>query len=122
AGRPFLVLNPATKSTAPEREAQVLRSIQAAQAEIGVPPLAEVSQLWSGVENFACTFPEIDPYRSTRPEPAPGPTETLPQPQPIPAEPFLFGYLFGHDPRVPPLLQSLARAQLPGGIYVRNLT
>jgi rhamnosyltransferase subunit B len=120
SGRPFMVLTASASDGAKERAEQVLRSIQQVQSGLGAPSPKAVCELLGLAENYACCLPELDPYRSIRPEPALGPVEILPQPHPRPEGAFLFGYLAGDFAPVRRVLESLAKAKTPCGIYVRK--
>lgn len=122
-GLPFRVLHAPTAPGIREREAQVLETIRGTQAALGGTGLESVAQLLGFAENFACCLPEVDPYRSVRPTPAIGPVHCLPKPQPVvEGGEFLFGYLTGQDARVPVVLETLAKAKVRAGIYVRHPT
>lgn len=120
ARQPFLPLLPLGVDGAEQREAQVLESIDRVRRSLGRPGLAQVSDLFSWAENFTCTLPELDPYRSVRVPAATGPMQLLARPAPLPATPFLFGYLTAEDPRVPLLLRALVRAEVPSGLFIRQ--
>jgi hypothetical protein len=122
AGKPFLHLSPSSRSGAKDREARVFDVIQQVSGSLGVPSLNSVSDLLGFAENFSCTLPELDPYRTVRPEPAIGPMQSLPAPSPIPDEKFLFGYLDGDAPGLPRILSNLVKAKVPAGIFVRGST
>jgi len=121
AGRPLLVLRRAGEAGAAEREARVLYAIGKVQHSIGIPEISGIHELFSHARNFACCLPELDPYRSVRQELAAGPVHQLPRPEPLPPVPFLFGYLTGLDVRVPGLVASLVKAQVPAGIFIRQM-
>lgn len=120
AGKPFRLLNEANANGARDREALVLASVREVQTAVGGPVPDAVSGLLGLADNITCNLPELDPYRGVRAEPAAGSVQPLPSPQPIGQDTFLFGYLAGEDPRVPSLLQSVAQAKIPAGIYVRQ--
>jgi len=122
-GLPFKVLHAPTSAGTREREAAVLEVIRTTQAAVGGVAPESVTQLLGFAENLACCLPEVDPYRSVRPTPALGPVQPLPKPQPVvEGGEFLFGYLTGQDKRVPMVLQSLAKAKISAGIFVRHPT
>jgi hypothetical protein len=120
AAQPLLQLNPKFSAGAKEREVQVLRSMERARTNLGLPVPKQVSDLFVAAENFTCCLPELDPYRSVRSKPPVGPVERLPAPHPLPKEPFVFGYLRGSDLRLPSLLASLVRHKIPCDIYIRE--
>ncbi len=119
-GRPFLALHPPSSSGASGREAQVLRSIQAIQSQFGTPEVKRVGDLLGLAENFTCCLPELDPYKSARAEPAAGPVQKLPAPQPLNESASVFGYLSGDDHRTAHTIESLAKANVRCGLYVRQ--
>jgi hypothetical protein len=119
-GRSFLALHPPSSSGAKEREAEVIRSIHEVHERLGTPALKRVGDLLGLAENITCCLPELDPYQSARAEPAAGPVQKLPPPQPLNEAAPVFGYLNGDDPRTAPILESLAKANVPCGLYVRQ--
>lgn len=120
AGRPFLALHPPSSSGSSGREAQVLRAIQKIQSQFASPGVERVCDLLSLTENFACCLPELDPYKSARAEPAAGPVQKLPAPQPLNESAPVFGYLAGDEPRTARTIESLAKANVPCGLYIRQ--
>jgi rhamnosyltransferase subunit B len=120
AGVPFVTLFPPSLPGAPEREAAVLASLQQVSAELGLKPFTHPSDIFGLGECFACCLPELDPYRRVRNPPAAGPVHTLPKPCGDGGREFVFGYLAGDEPRVLPVLQSLAAAKVPCSLFVRN--
>ena len=118
--QPFPLLHRSTQPGAKEREAKVLETIREVQTRLNIPPIDHVSQLFASAENFPCCLPELDPYHSHRVASSRGTAQPLPKVQPIPQTPFLFGYLNGQEKRLPEFLQSLVRAKVPAGIYIRR--
>lgn len=121
-GQAFFPLFPPALAGAAEREAQVLAAIHDVQTHFGGPSPKTVSGLLGFAENFTCCLPELDPYRSVRPEPALGPVQTLPafHAQTPSAVPFIFGYLNRQDHRIADMLRSLVRSRISCGIYIRH--
>ncbi len=119
-GKSFLHLSPSSRSSAKDREARVFDAIQQVSGALGVPSLNSVSDLLGFAENFSCTLPELDPYQTVRSEPAIGPMQPLPAPSPVPDKNFLFGYLDGDAPGLPRILNSLVKAKVPAGIFIRG--
>jgi rhamnosyltransferase subunit B len=121
-GQAFFPLFPPALAGAAEREAQVLAAIHDVQTHFGGPSPKTVSGLLGFAENFTCCLPELDPYRSVRPEPALGPVQTLPafHAQTPSAVPFIFGYLNRQDHRIADVLRSLVRSRISCGIYIRH--
>ena len=119
-GRSFLALHPASAHGAKERELEVLDSIREVHERLGTPHVSRVGELLGLAENFPCCLPELDPYQSVRSEPAPGPVHKLPASQPLSEREFVFGYLNGDDPRTARILESLVKASVPCGLYVRR--
>jgi rhamnosyltransferase subunit B len=113
-------LHPPSANGAKEREAEVLHSIQEVHKRLGTPSVKRVSDLLGLAENVTCCLPELDPYKSVRAEPALGPVQKLPAPRPLHESAPVFGYLNGDDPRTAHNLESLAKASVPCGLYVRQ--
>lgn len=120
AGRPFLPLGPRMDAEAPKREADVLAAIRTVQERRGAVIPTSVPDVFGLGQNFACCLPELDPYRTVRPQPALGPMEMLPASEPWPEQGPLFAYLNGRDPRTAGILIALARDRIHGVGYVRD--
>lgn len=122
AGEPFLVLRPSAVNGAREREAQVLESMHAVQRKHSLPAPQSVADLFGWCQNLACTFPELDPYRTVRRSPAIGAVEPLPPSFPCSPEPSIFAYLNGADGRTVHVLQEIAHANIVSSVYIRRPT
>jgi hypothetical protein len=121
-GKSLAALHPGSAKGAKERQAQVLASIHEVQRGTGMPLIKRVCDLLGLADrNLTCCLPELDPYRAVRPQPALGPIEKLPAPAPVRDPEWLFGYLDGHEASTLRLLESLARASVRCGIYVREM-
>ena len=106
---------------APEREEQVLASINAVLASRDDGPVYCTSDIFASASNFTCCLPELDPYDGLRTSKAIGPVISLPRPEPMSsAEGFIFGYLSGFDDRVPNILRSIVASRVPALVYLRN--
>jgi UDP:flavonoid glycosyltransferase YjiC (YdhE family) len=121
-GKSLAVLYGGSVRGAKERQAQVLASIQEIQRGTGMPVIQRVCDLLGLADrNLTCCLPELDPYRAVRPHPALGPIQKLPAPAHVRDSERVFGYLDGREPSTPRLLDSLARASVRCGIYVREM-
>lgn len=99
---------------------QILGIVQQAQRRRARPIPDSLGGIFAPAVRLVCTFPELDPYRKVRSEPAVGPLGSLPAPAPLPAAPAYFAYLSPDYAGVDNLLATLASTGLPGSVYVRG--
>jgi hypothetical protein len=69
---------------------------------------------------FITTWPELDPYRSTRREPLLGPLQQTPLRPKRPQNWRFFAYLASDYPAVAQILTTLAAARMEGEVYLRG--
>lgn len=117
-GWAFPVLDPAAWPIAsPERLLAVVREVQRRRGRAAPESLPA---LFGGARRFVHTYPELDPCRAVRREPAAGPLHRLAAPVPSPGGASYFAYLAADYPGVDLLLPHLAAAGFRGAAYIRN--
>jgi hypothetical protein len=116
----FPVLDPEARPLVPQ--GQLLEVVRQVQGRRGRPAPDTLPSLFAGAGRFVCSFPELDPYRAVRKEPAVGPLGVLPPLTPPPRPPRFFAYLAGDFVGLDVLLGAVGEAGLPGTAYVRGAT
>lgn len=114
----FRVLDPEARGLGLERE--LLASIQEVLRRRGQSVPATLTEGLASGRRLVTTFPEIDPYRDQRREPAVGPMVPPPGPMPSVAAPRWFAYLSAEREDLEEVLGDLAGTGIPGEAYVRG--
>ena len=109
-----------TDTPSANRDAAIAASIAAVQTRRGRPAAATLTEALRGSARFACCFPELDPARAWRRQPATGPLGASPGTYADPEEPRFFAYLDGSSPQLETLLLGLVESGDRGSVYVRG--
>ncbi len=111
-------IRPGVEETAPQ--ADVVAAMAEVQQRRGRPAPESFSQLFECESTWVCTFPELDPFKAHRLEPAVGPFDAPPAPLPPPNERRFFAYLGTDYKKFKIASQGIAEIGLPGEVYVRR--
>jgi rhamnosyltransferase subunit B len=107
-----------------EAEAETTRTVLAVRRSLGLPPVAFLSDLFSGDRTFVCTIPEFDPYGAYRT----GPTvdffdaPMIESPRPLAERPEnrAHVYLPGNHSALPVVFKALRDLGIGAGAYISN--
>lgn len=99
---------------------QLLSVVREVQRRRNRPTPETLPGLFDDATRFVCTFPELDPYRTVRGEPAIGPLTSLPPTESLPDRPSFFAYLVGNYRAAEPILSFLSKLKIAGSIYIRG--
>jgi rhamnosyltransferase subunit B len=108
-----------------ETEAVIHRTVLAVRRSLGLPPVAFLSDLFSGDRSFVCTIPEFDPYGAYRT----GPTvdffdaPVVASLRPLAERPANQAHLYmpGNHPALTVVLSALQETGIEAGAYVPEL-
>ena len=101
-------------------QGELLARVRRVQKSLGAPLPERLTDIYRGEARFILSFPEIDPYRTTRNEAVVGYLEDLGDITPLPTPPRFYAYLVGGNPFVRKLVEGLTHCGLPGAIYLRD--
>lgn len=101
-------------------EKELLASIREVQRRRGGPAPPTLPEALGYGRRMVTTFPELDPYRASRKDPAIGPMVRPPGPMPPAAAPSWFAYLSAERADLEEVLGDLAGTGIPGEAYVRG--
>ena len=99
---------------------RILANVQEVQRRRRAPVPPTLPAVLACERRFACTFPEIDPYRQVRREPVIPPLEDLPPVLPPPQEPRFFAYLAADAPGLNKMLGGIVKSGVAGSIFLRH--
>lgn len=105
----------------PVEQDRVFDVVCEVQRRRGRPPLKALPQVFEGAARFVCTYPELDPYRATRSEPAIGPFEVGLPPADLPNEQSFFAYIASDFKRFKPAVMGIGESRWPGSTYIRRV-
>jgi UDP:flavonoid glycosyltransferase YjiC (YdhE family) len=100
----------------------VLQTVRAVQEDMGLAPITALPEIFPANECYPLVYPECDPYRQARTQPAVGPLEP-PETGPL-SEPNgpLFAYLTAGYPGFGALLNGLEAHRIAADLFVRDAT
>lgn len=107
-----------TAETAPQ--ADVVAAMAEVQRRRGRPAPQSFSKLFECESTWVCTFPELDPFRDHRLEPAAGPFDAPPAALPPPNDRRFFAYLGTDYKKYKMAAQAIANLDIPGEVYIRR--
>jgi hypothetical protein len=116
----FPTLVPGQAPVVPQEH--LLGVIQEVQRRRQQEPPTSLPSFMAPDHRFLLIYPELDPYRTHRPDAHSALLDDEPKPVPFTTTPTFFSYLTAEYPRMEEILQTLSRAGCKGTVYLRNAT
>jgi len=99
---------------------RVLAVVQEVQRRRGRPEPKALPEVVAGTARFVRTFPELDPYQTTRREQVIGPIGPLPSPTPLPKQRAIFAYLSTETKQLEVIADAVVATGFPCITYIRG--